>query len=366
MTQRDLSASAKQSSVDGSLRCSSHCGICGARAPRIYKRHAGFIAPSEFDVYQCERCDTTFASFEVAEPTLYDAIYSRAHLLPGYDRYKRYAAGVAQADDPLAWLAEQEDVYWAVKQALTNHLPPLVGSRYRVLEVGCGMGYLTSALDSAGYEVLGVDLSVRAVAAASWQFGDLFKAGDASSEEVTGGDYDAVIATELIEHLEDPVDFVRAMTRKLRPGGCLILTTPNRDIYPRTLAWHTDPAPVHRWWLSSTSLRFVAQLSSCDVRFIDFSGFYRRSKRASPVSSKPQSLAADGSPIFRDGAVNTFARWLMRCWPALARPLAMAFLSRLAIQRIADEVMRQSLSYCVVLHPVASAESEGSAGGYPL
>lgn len=326
------------------------CGLCGGPADCILTRHAGFIAPAEFDVLHCDRCDTSFAWFTDAASSLYETIYSRAHQLPGYDRYKRYAAGVANASEPLAWLADQEDVYWAVRQALVRHLPA-ADRPHRVLEVGCGIGYLTAALHAAGYDVLGMDLSATAVAEASTRYGPLFKAGDAASEVATGCGYDAVIATELIEHLEDPVKFVNAMLRKLRPGGCLILTTPNRDLYPRTLAWHTDPAPVHRWWLSATSLRYLAQISACEIRFIDFSSYYRRSQRAAPVCSKPQSLAADGSPVFRDGAVNTLARRLMKRWPFLARPLAMVFLGRLAIQRTADEVMRQSLSHCVVLRP---------------
>lgn len=329
------------------------CGLCGGLAETILKRHQGFMAPAEFDVHRCERCDTTFAVFDESAASLYDTIYSRAHLLPGYDRYQRYCSGVVAQQDPLGWLAAQEDVYWAVKAAIGECRP--AGSRMRVLEVGCGMGYLTYAFHRAGFDALGVDVSSEAVRSATAVFGNHFRAGDALDADVTGDGYDVVVATELIEHLVDPAAFVRAMLDKLRPGGRLIITTPNRDLYPRTLAWHTDPAPVHRWWLSATSLRFMAQACAADIRFVDFSPYYMRSSRSRPVASKPQSLDQDGRPVFRDGHVNTLARWLMRRWPPLAKPLAAVFLTKLAIQRVGDEALRQSLSYCVVISRGADA-----------
>ena len=217
------------------------CGLCGGLAETILKRHQGFMAPAEFDVHRCERCDTTFAVFDESAASLYDTIYSRAHLLPGYDRYQRYCSGVVAQQDPLGWLAAQEDVYWAVKAAIGECRP--AGSRMRVLEVGCGMGYLTYAFHRAGFDALGVDVSSEAVRSATAVFGNHFRAGDALDADVTGDGYDVVVATELIEHLVDPAAFVRAMLDKLRPGGRLIITTPNRDLYPRTLACRRSSVP---------------------------------------------------------------------------------------------------------------------------
>jgi SAM-dependent methyltransferase len=44
---------------------------------------------------------------------------------------------------------------------------------------------------------------------------------------VCGGLFDTVISCETIEHLADPVQALRELHRVLRPGGCLLLTTPN-------------------------------------------------------------------------------------------------------------------------------------------
>lgn len=104
----------------------------------------------------------------------------------------------------------------------------------RYLEVGCGFGY---ALDFArwafGWEGRGVDPSPLAEAGRQALGLDIVPVILAGGVEAKGG-RDIVFCSEVIEHVPDPRDFVRALGRHLAEDGALILTTPRADaVHPR-------------------------------------------------------------------------------------------------------------------------------------
>lgn len=100
----------------------------------------------------------------------------------------------------------------------------------RILDVGCGDGAATS-LVAAAYpddHVIGVDWSTRAVREAGRHGFDLITGGvDEPGLPIGDGRVDVVIMSELIEHLVDTDGAVAEAWRVLRPGGVLLLSTPN-------------------------------------------------------------------------------------------------------------------------------------------
>lgn len=97
-----------------------------------------------------------------------------------------------------------------------------------VLDVGCGTGaVLTQHLGKAGYDVLGIDTDATSIAVAQSEFqSSNLKFQSATLREVSGI-YEAVVLSEVLEHVADPHSLL-AMTRKLlEPEGLLIVTVPN-------------------------------------------------------------------------------------------------------------------------------------------
>jgi SAM-dependent methyltransferase len=88
------------------------------------------------------------------------------------------------------------------------------------------------------------------------------------------GVYDVVIATEVIEHIHEPLEFLDTVLALLKPGGRAIITTPNRSLYPSETIWATDLPPVHVWWFSEDSLRYLAEKTGATINFINYSKFY--------------------------------------------------------------------------------------------
>lgn len=283
------------------------------------------------------------------DPGIYEHIYAKAAQVPGYARYQRYRVQIKSSADPLGCLARQEDVYWSVQAAL-QQIGVRQGGPARILEVGSGLGYLTYALNQAGYDCRGIDTSARAVACASGDFGALYAVQDLMQMTVgRDGLYDVIVALELIEHLADPAAFVRQAQGLLKPGGHLILTTPNQELYSRRYVWHTDPAPVHLWWFSKASLRQLAWQQQMHAWFIDFSAYYGAQVQPVPVATKPATFGAAGSIIARRDVVHTLAHLMLARMPWLFKPMARLFLRLRAWGRMRGELYRESLSLCVVM-----------------
>jgi SAM-dependent methyltransferase len=189
------------------------------------------------------------------------------------------------------------------------------------------------------------------VAAARAHFGAHYRVADLEQLAEARERVDVVIATEVIEHLTDPKRFLAQAAALLEPCGALILTTPNRGIYPARHAWDTDPPPIHLWWFSDTSLRRLAWELGMSLSFVDFSSFYTRPRPDQQrIATKPQSLDESGQVIFRDTRTKTLARRALRAAPQLFRPLGSAYLTSLWLRR-SRERFRESLSLCAVLRP---------------
>jgi 2-polyprenyl-3-methyl-5-hydroxy-6-metoxy-1,4-benzoquinol methylase len=98
----------------------------------------------------------------------------------------------------------------------------------RILDVGCGTGLNASHLAAKGHVVVGIDLSSVAVEKFR-QKGFEAMVCDIESEAVPvpDGSFDLVYASEVIEHLADTAAFLQKLNLLLRPGGTLVLSTPN-------------------------------------------------------------------------------------------------------------------------------------------
>lgn len=110
--------------------------------------------------------------------------------------------------------------------ALLRALPP---APQRVVDIGCGNGYLAGVLAARGYRVAGSDWSADGVELARAKHpGVEFHVASAYDDlsVVIGSDADIVVSTEVIEHLLEPRKLLRNAWKLLRPGGVLILSTP--------------------------------------------------------------------------------------------------------------------------------------------
>jgi 2-polyprenyl-3-methyl-5-hydroxy-6-metoxy-1,4-benzoquinol methylase len=121
----------------------------------------------------------------------------------------------------------------------------------RVLDVGCGYGFLLEALEKTGYEAHGIEVSAHAAEQARRRTrGQVFQQGAEEPFPFPGGHFDAVMMLDVIEHLAGYPAAVASCARCLRPGGKLFVITLNahslaRPLLGRRWAWYQDPTHVH-------------------------------------------------------------------------------------------------------------------------
>lgn len=111
-----------------------------------------------------------------------------------------------------------------------------------VLDVAAAQGNFTLALAEAGYRVTWNDLRAelegyvrakRETGEVSYAPGNVFELGFES-------EFDCVLITEIIEHVAHPDEFLRKTARMVRPGGCVVLSTPNGAYFRNKLGRFSD------------------------------------------------------------------------------------------------------------------------------
>lgn len=278
------------------------CGLCSGNVTIIFKNYPGYQIPSVFDIYFCPSCNTSFSVPRIESNDIYDLIYKNGAAVRWYDRYWRNAEIVKTEKNPLNYLAESEDTYWAVKESLSQ-ITKKSSSSPSILEIGCGLGYLTYSLNKAGFNSIGLDISQEAVNQAIKNYGNKYICADLHNyAESHENEYDVIIFTELIEHLNDIFGFMVSLKKLLKPDGRIILTTPNKSFYPNDVVWATDLPPVHCWWLSEESVQFIANTLKMKASFLDFKKYYSRhttwvNKKEIKIPVTPPVFDSEGNLI---------------------------------------------------------------------
>lgn len=148
----------------------------------------------------------------------------------------------------------------------------------RALDVGCGAGQMALALHDRGYDVSAIDISdgmleaTRATFAAAGAEADI-RAADMRHLPYDDGTFEWVTALGAIEYVTDPGEAVEEFARVLRPGGHVVVTSPN----PYRLAFALDPIGVGmgllgppptgypRQYIAASRLRGYARRAGLDV-----------------------------------------------------------------------------------------------------
>ena len=136
-------------------------------------------------------------------------------------------------DDPIALLRAESRFRnpWVVSTLREAFEGALTPRSIRVLDLGCGGGFLANALAEQGFQVVGLDRSPEALAVARRHdsTGRVdYQCGDAGQLPFPAQSFDAVALMDFLEHVEDPALILREVSRVLKPGGLWLFHTFNR------------------------------------------------------------------------------------------------------------------------------------------
>ena len=101
----------------------------------------------------------------------------------------------------------------------------LVEPGARLLELGCGSGSLTYLLRQAGIDAVGLEMATAAIEVARERFGLEVVQGPLETAEIEG-EFDAILAVDVLEHLPRPLETLALCARRLAAGGVFLAQTP--------------------------------------------------------------------------------------------------------------------------------------------
>ena len=233
----------------------SLCPICGEQThvamEDLYDDRYGY--PDAFAQFGCKSCGhrhipTQFSPEDVAR--LYTQYYPRGSFDPEHFQAEVEKRGF------FSWLAgDRASAFrWVPRQV-------------RVLDIGCGLGTTLAYHNNRGGKAVGIeaDANVQAVAA---RHGLDIRQGVFDGSQFESNSFDYVTLDQVAEHVVDPHALLKGVARVLKPGGTVIITTPNprsfgaRAFGRKWLNWHV---PYHIQFYTPRSLGIVAREAGLEV-----------------------------------------------------------------------------------------------------
>lgn len=243
------------------------CPICGSAESVAWS-----LRKNDYDLYRCAGCDHIFVHPQPDAKEL-GRIYS---FEGGYQVQEM----------------QRFDEMWQFPAKLVGSLDRLVRrvGKGRLLDVGSSIGTFVYLAARAGFEAHGVELN-RDTAAIAQANGLDVTVGTLEEADFEPGSFDAIHMADLIEHVPVPELLLRQTRRILRPGGTLLVLTPNHDaFFPRAthrlfrmfgIPWSHPTPPWHLNQFSATSL----------TRLLEREGFAIQEEHYDPCSLKYEMRA---------------------------------------------------------------------------
>lgn len=134
------------------------------------------------------------------------------------------------------------------------------------LDIGCGSGYLLSLVQNAGFDAIGIEPGGWGQIAAKQKKLHVvqgFLATDTFPQR-----FDVVSATDVVEHVPNPVEFLRLMAEYVVPSGYIIISIPFADsVESKVLGirWNMVEPPTHCQFFSMRSLRLAMQCAGLEM-----------------------------------------------------------------------------------------------------
>jgi 2-polyprenyl-3-methyl-5-hydroxy-6-metoxy-1,4-benzoquinol methylase len=184
------------------------------------------IRKGQWSYLRCTSCGLLSSSPIPSSRQIEDHYREKFHV-GNYETLRRYASQ-----------------YRHVYEQMANWVAPKQGER--MLDVGCFTGDLIDVLRGRGADAYGLELQPEAVQIAQERMpGRVFQA-DVHGSMFPAGPYDTITMMGLIEHVVDPVNFIRRARSLLTPNGRLLLQTPDASsLLARAMRSHWPPlAPI--------------------------------------------------------------------------------------------------------------------------
>jgi 2-polyprenyl-3-methyl-5-hydroxy-6-metoxy-1,4-benzoquinol methylase len=135
----------------------------------------------------------------------------------------------------------------------------------RLLDVGCACGFFLETALAHGFDATGVEFSSEAIALARSDIRTRIVQGDVNALALKDAkEFDVIVAFDIIEHTRDPLKFLQELRDLLRPGGWIVLSTPDTGHFLRHIMgsrWPMLQPLQHTFLFSRQAMQSVLRRS---------------------------------------------------------------------------------------------------------
>jgi SAM-dependent methyltransferase len=167
-----------------------------------------------------------YYTHDAAEPAGFEAWVKRAVPAAALG-YSSAATGVDRLLARTLTSLGPTQVLGEIGRASVMWIPAPSAAETKLLDVGCGAGLLLARMRELGWDAAGVEPDERGAAAVRSRIPG--SSVYASIEDAPEASFDAVTLSHVVEHLADPEATLAGCLRALKPGGQLVVSTPNSD-----------------------------------------------------------------------------------------------------------------------------------------
>ncbi len=253
------------------------CCVCGVPGVPLYRR-------PPFGVVRCPICTLVFVS-----PRLTGEALQRLYDEPAYFEGSAFTGAVYgdQSSRSPAMVLQRTWTAGRLADISRHRSPPA-----RLLEIGSGYGLFLAAARDRGFDVTGVELSRAGTQHSRDRLSlNVFRGQLAAAP---GDRADVVCFWDTLEHVPDPLEFLRQVRRRLAPRGVVALSVPYVSSLPARLLggrWWTLKPEQHIWHFTPETLRLIAARAGLVVTDV------RRSPLVRANAGRLDSLVAVGRAI---------------------------------------------------------------------
>ncbi len=220
------------------------CELCGAAGASVcLEEAADYVTGVTFDIRRCHQCGLAWTD---PPPSSVEDFYPSF-----YRKYKSRAL-------------------WALRRLYTLRVRGwarrLPGGR-RALDVGCGDGWMLSAMRALGWQVVGSEISVSKARSATEANQVAVFVGELDALH-SSAQFDFIILFQVLEHVSEPFTVLRRCADLLSSGGAIVVAVPNFSSWQARLfgkSWLHLDVPRHQYHFSPKNLRYAMEKAGLKV-----------------------------------------------------------------------------------------------------
>lgn len=234
------------------------CQLCGAGAERqcVVTSHVfGSDAGRSCAFFHCEACDVRY-QYPGLTPEEEARFYA--------SEFEGFMASRAGSNG--GWLKAENHIAAnePTRQRRMKYLAPHMGARDRVLEVGCSSGFMLFPLAETGHACVGIEPSGVFSEFVRNRGLTIFDSLSHMHDVTPDAQFDIIIHFFVLEHIANPIGFLKEQLALLKPGGKIIFEIPNAadplySIYNIPAFERFYWSLAHPWYFSEDSMHYLLE-----------------------------------------------------------------------------------------------------------